>query len=199
MTGKLTRPIRAVHCFQTQSEHDDNLNLTVVDLLELQNSNYYSELPKDTETQKPWDVSRSVLEVKLTAQCGYPLDAFQQIKQLATADVKSPLESGVLYAVLTLTDSLNPAAVPLRVACTLHLGGLIPWEVENDASCYELIAHAVDLFCTQRNLNPLLRIDPFNFVFQGELFYATATPLAGNRALVAVFDERDCERMQAVV
>lgn len=197
MSVKPSRPIRAVHCFQTQLENAGNAGSTVLDLLELQSSDHYRQPQQDPDSPKVWDASKKVLDIKLTNQSGFPLDAFEEIKDLASNGLP-PLD-GVLYAVLTVTDSLSPTDAPLRIACTVRLGRPIPWEIENDANCYELIAHAVDLFLAQRNIKQSLDPERFDFVFQGESFYATATSLAGNKSLVVVFNERGCERMQAVV
>lgn len=199
MSAKLPRPIRAVHCFQTQLENAGNAGSTVLDLLELQSSNQYSRLPGDEVNASPWAASRKVLDIKLTNQCGYGLDLFQDIKALATTGLQLQALTGVLYAVLTVTDSLSPQDAPLRIACTLHLGGPIPWEIENDANCYELIEHAVELFSVRRKATLSLEHERFDFVFQGEPFYLTAAALTGSKSLLSVVDASGCERGQAVV
>ena len=172
MTAKPSYPIRAMHCIQWQLESLGNAGSTALGLLKFQSSSYYSQLPKNLESPKVWELSRKVLDIKLTNQCSHPLDAFKNIKDRAATGVKPVPERDVLYAMITVADSLSPENVPLRIACALHLGGLIPWEIENDANCYELVEHAVDLFLAQRKVGQSRDHERFDFVFQGGSFHA---------------------------
>ncbi len=197
MNGWPSHPIRAVHCFQTRSDDRDSAS-AMRDLLKLQNSEGYSRPPDDAASPQAVDMSRKVLDLKLTNQSAFPLDAFRQILELASTDQLQPLV-GALYAVLTVPDQLNPENAPLRFACSLRIGRQIPWDIENDANCYELVEHAIGQFFDGRSASGSPNSDRVDFVFQGERFYATATPMAGNKSLIKVFNSGGCERMQAFV
>jgi hypothetical protein len=198
MSGNASRPIRSVHCFQSQLEEAGSAGATVLDLLEIQSSNYYSETPKDSAKVRAWEASKKVLDIKLTDQCAYPLDAFKELKEVAETGPNAPVSGSVLYAVLTVADSFSPETAPLRIACTVHLGGPVPWEIQSETNCYELIEHAVNLFGTRRHAQPGA-CEGLHFLFHGELFHMAVEAFQGDKALLTIFDDRDFQRAQALV